>query len=220
MQRTEIASARHRVIHKGAGDELRRFRVEMDILEHDLADALRDAAMDLAFKQKRVQHRADIVDDVVGEDLDLAGFGVDLQFADMDPVREILLLGTIGSAGDEPRLHALGQALRVPGGGGDIGERDGAVGPSDREAAAVEIDVGLGGFEQVCGNRFRLGDDLLGGEIDRRAAEGRGARAAGALADRDLLGVALDVMHLIGIEAEPVADELFVDRLVTHALGD
>src|SRR5207237_9928414 len=47
MQRTEIASARHRVIHKGAGDELRRFRVEMDILEHDLADALRDAAMDL-----------------------------------------------------------------------------------------------------------------------------------------------------------------------------
>src|SRR5205814_10287190 len=42
-------------------------------------------------------------------------------------------------------------------------------------------------------------------------------RAAGAFANRDLFGVALNVMHLIGIEAEPVADELFIDRLMTHA---
>src|SRR3979409_2588681 len=45
------------------------------------------------------------------------------------------------------------------------------------------------------------------------------ARAA-ALAEPALLGVALDVMHLVGMQAEPVADQLLVDRLVPHPLGD
>src|SRR5207253_2491094 len=60
----------------------------------------------------------------------------------------------------------------------------------------------------------------LGREMDRRAAERGRARAAGALADRHLFGVALHVMHLIGVDTEPIAQELLVDGLVALALGD
>ncbi len=56
--------------------------------------------------------------------------------------------------------------------------------------------------------------------MDRRAAERRRTRAAGAFADRHLVGVALDVMDLIGVDAEPVAEQLLVDGFVPLALGD
>ena len=138
----------------------------------------------------------------------------------MDPVRKILLLGGESGARDKTGLHAIGEALRFPSRAGDIGERQRAIGAGDRKDALLEIDVGLGGFEQMRGDRLRLIDDPLGREIDRRAAQGRRARATAALADRDLLGIALDVMHLVGTEAEPVADELLIDRLVPHALSD
>ena len=92
--------------------------------------------------------------------------------------------------------------------------------PAIVEDAVSEIEVGLRGFEQMGGDRPRFRHDLLGCQIDRRAAERRGARAAAALADRNLVGVALEVMHLVGVDAEPVAHELLVDRLVPHALGD
>ena len=59
--------------------------VEVDVLHQDLADALRDAADDLALQQQRVDHGADVVDHAVAHDLDLAGFRVDLDLADVAP---------------------------------------------------------------------------------------------------------------------------------------
>ena len=185
-----------------------------------MPDALRDAAADLPFEQERVHHRADIVDDMVAKDLDLAGLGVDFEFADMHAVREILVAGGIGGARDETGLHALGQAFRVPRLGGDAAQRNGPVGAGDREDAVGEVDIGLGGFEQMRGDRFRLLDDAVGRHQHGRAAQRRRARAAGALAERDLVGIALDVGDLIGVEAEPVAHQLLEDGLVPHALGD
>ena len=145
--------------------------VEMDVLEQQLADPLGDAAADLAFEQERVHHRADIVDDAVVQDLDLAGLGVDFEFADMHAVREVLLPGGIGGAGDETRLHAVGQVFRVPRLGGDPAERHGAVGAGNREDPVGEIDVGLRGFEQMRGDGFRLLDDPVGRHQHRRAAQ-------------------------------------------------
>ena len=65
-------------------------RVEMDVLHQHLAGALRDAAVDLAVQQQRIEHGADVVDHAVAHDLDLAGFLVDLDFADVAAVRIIL----------------------------------------------------------------------------------------------------------------------------------
>ena len=76
------------------------------------------------------------------------------------------------------------------------------------------------GAEQMGGDRLGLDHDLLGREMDRRPAEGGRARAAGAFAVRDLVGVALHVMHLVGVDAEAIAQQLLVDRLVALALGD
>src|SRR5438552_17730550 len=56
--------------------------------------------------------------------------------------------------------------------------------------------------------------------MNRRAAERGRARAARTFADRHLFGVALHVMHLIGVDAEAIAQELLVDRLMALALGD
>jgi hypothetical protein len=70
------------------------------------------------------------------------------------------------------------------------------------------------------GDCSRLDHDLLGREHHRRSAERRRTRAASPLADRDLVGIALDVLHLVGVHAEPVAQQLLEYRLVPHALGD
>src|SRR5262249_52576101 len=62
--------------------------------------------------------------------------------------------------------------------------------------------------------------DRWGGIADRRSAQGGRARAAGAFAHEDLIGIALDVMHLVGVDAEAVAHDLLEDGLVALALGD
>src|SRR5207302_4150804 len=62
--------------------------------------------------------------------------------------------------------------------------------------------------------------DPLDSRGDCGSPNGGGARAAGALADENLIGVALDVMHLVRIEPEAVAHDLLEDRLVALAMGD
>src|SRR6202023_3495511 len=48
----------------------------------------------------------------------------------------------------------------------------------------------------------------------------RGRRhPAGAFPDEDFVGIALNVMHLLGIDAEAVAHDLLEDRLMPLALG-
>ena len=66
----------------------------------------------------------------------------------------------------------------------DLEQGDGAVGAGDDEASVLEADVGLGRFQRVGGERRSLGDDLVGGAPDRRAAHVGGARAAMAAAGR------------------------------------
>jgi hypothetical protein len=53
-----------------------------------LADALHDAAMRLAVNEERVDDNAEIVDEGVAHDLDDAGIGIDLHFADVATVWE------------------------------------------------------------------------------------------------------------------------------------
>ena len=58
------------------------------VLEHRLAEALRDAAMDLAVHDHRIDDGADVVDRPVADELDAPGFGIDLDLADMHAVAE------------------------------------------------------------------------------------------------------------------------------------
>jgi hypothetical protein len=53
-----------------------------------VAGALGDAAMRLAVQDQRIDRAADIVDRAVARELDFAGFPIDLDFGDMEAVRE------------------------------------------------------------------------------------------------------------------------------------
>ena len=84
----------------------------------------------------------------------------------------------------------------------------GAVGAGDGEAAVLELDVAFGGLQEMRGKLLALGDDLVADQDDGAAAHGGRARAAGAHAERHRIGVALDELHLLRIDAEPVHQHL------------
>ena len=63
-----------------------------------------------------------------------------------------------------------------------------------------------------------LGDDLVGSDPQRRAGDHRRARAVRADAERDPVGVAVDVLHLVRIDAEPLVEHLLEHGLVPLAL--
>ena len=93
-----------------------------DLFEQRLRDALRDAAVDLALDDHRVDDVAAVVDRDVLLQIDAAGLGVDLDHRDVRAERPDEV-GRI-EVGDrfEPLLHALGQA-RAVGGEGDLAHR-------------------------------------------------------------------------------------------------
>jgi hypothetical protein len=79
----QVIRAGHAIIHERAGEELAAHRVIDTVLAERLADALHDAAMDLALDDHRVQHYADIVDRGVSNEIQLAGIRIDLDLGDM-----------------------------------------------------------------------------------------------------------------------------------------
>ncbi len=90
--------------------------------------------------------------------------------------------------------------------------------PATAKLPVGELDVGLGRFQQVGGDLLRLGDDLVGRHPQGRAADHGRARAAGADAERDPVGVAVDILDVAGVEAELFGQDLLEGRLVALAL--
>ena len=194
--------------------------VEPDILHQDLSDALRHAAHDLSFQQQRIDHGADVIDHAVADDLDFAGFLIDLQLADMAAIGEVLHRRGVGRGRDEARhRYPLGRLVGSIASFATSLMVERAVGLGAGEHAVGKIDLVGIELEEMRGNVLRLAGDPFGRDIDRRAADGGGARAAGAFADKDLIGIALDIVHLLRVEAEAVAHDLLEDRFVPLALG-
>jgi hypothetical protein len=84
-----VLGARHGVVDEGAGEKLARIRIVFDVLDQGLAEALGQAADDLAFDDQRIDDHANIVDDGVAVDLDLAGVGIDLELANVTAIGEV-----------------------------------------------------------------------------------------------------------------------------------
>ena len=76
-------------------------RLDVALLPHRLAHALRDAAMGLAMDDQRVDAAADVVDRGVAGDRDMAGLGIDLDLADRAAVREHRLVHLVVGGGGE-----------------------------------------------------------------------------------------------------------------------
>src|ERR1700738_3533301 len=80
---------------------------------------------------------------------------------------------------------------------------------------------GSGGCEQVRREPLALVDDFTGREAQRRTADDHRARAVRAHAEGHPIGVAVDVLDVVRVEAEPLAEDLLECRLMplTMRLG-
>ncbi len=150
----------------------------------------------------------------------LAGVGVDLDFGDMRARREGEVLRVVERGLVEPRLQfVMREIVRHIGGQRDLAQGLRAVGAGDGKGAVLELDIGLGRFQQVGGDLPALGDDLVHRLDDRGAADRQRARAVGPHAVGDLGGVAVDDLDRLDRDAEPVGDELGERRLVPLAVA-
>src|SRR4051794_11033256 len=158
--RRNVVGARDAVVLVARGEELAVGIVRYTLIQR-LADALRDATMDLAGDQHRVHGDTDIVDGGVAHDAGDAGLGIDLDFTDMGavgPARTVDLAFGIDAKPGPPFLL------------GEIEQADAAVGADHGEHAALIFDVLDRGLQHVRRLRARLLDQIVGGDRDRGAA--------------------------------------------------
>ncbi len=152
------------------------------------------------------------------DDLDDAGFRIDLDFGDMAAVGIGRGAGAVADMGDVERLRRVGRRLRaVVQLLRQIHDRDRAVGADDGEVAVLEGDVGRRGFERVRRQLLALLDDFHRGFDDRGAGMHDRFRAAGAAAHGELVAVALQQRDFLERNAEPVAQDLRERRGMAHA---
>src|SRR4051794_16259316 len=190
----------------------------MDILHQDLADALRHTTGDLAVNQEWVEDDADVINDAVTRDLDHTGVRIDLYFADMGAIREVLLFQRENRGLDQAWFQPFRQLRRIGSSAGDVADGDGLVSFLRRENPVFEFQIVDADLEHMRGNLLSFRDDLVGGGGNGRSAGRRRAGAAGALAEEDRVGVAGHIGDVLWINAEAVAHDLLEGSLVPLAL--
>ena len=87
LERRQVVGARHGVVHERRRHELAAVVVDR-AFQQRLADALGEAAMDLALDDHRVDQPAEIVGRDEVDEVGLAGAGIDLDLADVGAGRE------------------------------------------------------------------------------------------------------------------------------------
>ena len=179
-RRRRVFGARQRVVHERAGDEL-ALAVVLRVLHQALADALHHAAVDLSLHQQRVHDRAEVVHRAVAHHLHHAGLGIDLDLAHVAAVGE----GRWNHFSHMRHIELFRVFFR------QLRNADGPVGPRHHEPSCAELDVRRRGLERLAGQFLSFLDDKVRGLRDRRAAHHHRARAAGAGAEHELVGVAL-----------------------------
>ena len=136
-----IAGARHGVVHERARQQLPAVRIVDRMLQQRLPDALHDAAMDLAFEQKRIDGAAEVVDDRVAFDGDDAGLRIDLDLDDVAAVGKGLCRRHAAMRGVESRLHAGRQFRRIARRLRHFEKIEAEIGAGDRESSVGKGNV-------------------------------------------------------------------------------
>src|SRR5262249_11764827 len=205
--RRNVVGTRHLIIHQGATDELAGLGVIADRLAKRLANTHSDAALDLAVRQRRIEHIADILDDRIAYNPDHARLRIDL---DLDHV------ATVGkSDGGRYELGSLGEPSWLLGLciASHIREPDRVVGPPEQKAAVRKADVAWLCVQHLRDKRAASRDYLFGGAARRAAAYGNCARATIAPPVREVVGVAGQVANGTPGQTEGPGNELRQGRL-------
>ena len=219
----QVVGAGHRVVHVRAAQQLPGFVVDA-VFQQRLADALRQAAVDLAFDDHGVHDVAEIVHGNELLDVDDAGFRIDLHFADMRPGRIGEVRRIVEGFFREPRLQVWRIVGRDVGGERHLAKGKRLIGVRDFETAFVEGHLILAGFQHVGGDLLALGDDLVGRRHDSRTAHRQRTRAVGAERVVRATGVAVQYRDVLERYAQLVGDDLreggFVALAVTVGAGN
>src|SRR6185503_7548194 len=187
------ARARHAVIHKAAGQQLAGRAVIDDVLGQDLAGAHRDAAVELAFDDGVVDHRAEIVHCEIRDNLRRAGRRIDLDLGNVAAVRERRAELAFGGDADRLRLGDVTQLERAL----HVFRAEHAPGVFHLRGLDAKLESG-GGAAVL--------DQFLRGEMTDAARAHRRARAAGMVALQLvlLLRRALHDLHALERDAQRV----------------
>ena len=185
----------------------------MAIFKQCLAEALGDAAVDLAKQQVGIDHLSEIVDHGIADEIECAGAAVDFDFHDVNAVGISRLPGRELIDLVEGRATALRRRAEC-----DFGKAEAAVGAGNVVSPGFEADVLHRRFEE-----FRR---LPGGDPDqfsrtggnRGPAHGHRSRPRRAAAPRDDVGVALNHGDPFGIDFQVFAKNLPKRRFVTLAV--
>ena len=108
--------------------------------------------MDLAVNDERIHGAADVVDGDIIDDAHRAGFGIDLDLADMGAIREARLRDGLVAGGGQRPAQILGQVVALVRGARHLEQADRVIGAFHGEAAVLEFDVGGGGFQKMLGD--------------------------------------------------------------------
>src|SRR6516225_7251795 len=120
------------------------------MLEHRLADALGETAVDLALDDHRIDDGADVVDAPETDDLDAAVVRIDLELTEMRAVAEGEARRIVDRGLLQAGLEGLErEVVRYVSRARHRGERHAPVGAGNDEGAIGEIDVARGRLEQV-----------------------------------------------------------------------
>ena len=130
------------------------------MLAERLADALDDAAMDLAVDDHRIDRAADVIDGGIADQFDDAGLGVDFDLADMAAIGEGGEIDGLVAFGGERPAQFVGKIVAPRRLGGDFEDPERAVGALDREAAVDEFDIGRVGLQDMARDLQAFGDDV------------------------------------------------------------
>ena len=127
--------------------------------------------MRLTMQDQRIDGAPDVVHRGVTDDLNLAGFGLDLDFADLRAVgkagdRKRL----VGDAGDTP-CRFSGNSLRVTAAAATSKMPTSRSVAGDTVSAALELNVDFASLEQEAGDLATLVDDIVGRLADNGGSQ-------------------------------------------------
>ena len=164
--------------------------------------------------------RPEVVDARHLHQLDHSGLRIDLDLHDVGARREGEVLRIVEGRLVQPGLELLDRVVvRHVCRERDLAERLRPVRPGDGKAPVPELDIRLRSLKEVRGDPLPLGDHLLHGVVDGRAAHRQGAGAVGAHPEGDLLRVAVHDLDLVDRDAELARDDLGERRLVPLAVA-
>ena len=132
--------------------------------------------MDLTLHDEWIDDTPEVVHCRVALDAHDAGLGVDLQFAYVTTRGKGEVLGIVEGGLFQARFQLLQRVVvRHIGRHGDVAESFGYIRTGHRELTVLELDVRLGGFQQVGGDLGGLGHHFLQGVHDGYTTDGQGA---------------------------------------------